>query len=168
MGPFASKVIDLIYAHHTETQRFIRQGKWEFVWLVILSLAIIVSRLLLPFFCLRFLGISASLRDFFNAQTALTFLIFFAPTPGAAGIAEAASMAILGGFVPADRLPIYNLLWRFSSSYLPTVIGLVVLGQSLAQDAARSYCMLSQPEAKTPVTASSFQLERIGVADENH
>ena len=55
---------------------------------------------------------------------ALQFLTYLAPTPGSAGIAEGASLWIMGGIVPLGFAPYYNLLWRFSTVYLAAAAGL--------------------------------------------
>jgi uncharacterized membrane protein YbhN (UPF0104 family) len=72
-----------------------------------------------------------------EAQMALIFLVFFAPTPGGAGIAEGASLAIMADIVPAGIAPYYNLLWRFSTTYLAALAGVLCLGRALTRDASR-------------------------------
>ena len=63
--------------------------------------------------------------------------MFFAPTPGGAGIAEGASLSIMAGVVPPGVAPYYNLLWRFSTTYLAALTGFVSLGWALVHDASR-------------------------------
>jgi len=40
--------------------------------------------------------------------------------------------------VPAGFAPYYNLLWRFTTAYLPAMAGLFCLALALAQDAQRA------------------------------
>ena len=68
-------------------------------------------------------------------QMALIFLVFFAPTPGGAGIAEAASLSLMAAVVPVGFAPYYNLLWRFATAYLPAIAGLVCLGNAVIENA---------------------------------
>ena len=68
---------------------------------------------------------------------ALIFLVFFAPTPGGAGIAEGASLSIMANIVPPGTAPYYNLLWRFSTCYLTAVAGFLCVGRVLARDGCR-------------------------------
>ena len=92
----------------------------------------------MPYLCARFLGVEGgTLRQIVEAQMALIFLVFFAPTPGGAGIAEGASLSIMGGIVPSGIAPHYNLLWRFSTTYLAALAGFLCLGRALARDASR-------------------------------
>lgn len=65
------------------------------------------------------------------------FLIYFAPTPGSSGLAEGASMLMMGGAMPAAFVPYYNLLWRSSTLYLPAIAGLVFLSWAIIQNARR-------------------------------
>jgi hypothetical protein len=97
-----------------------------------------LSRAVMAFLCLRFLGIqAAALGDVLETQLSLIFLIYFAPTPGSSGLAEGASMLMMQGAVPAGFAPYYNLLWRCSTLYLPAIAGLVFLSWSIIQDARR-------------------------------
>jgi hypothetical protein len=66
---------------------------------------------------------------------ALIFLVFFAPTPGGAGLTEAASLSIMDRIVPAGFAPYYNLLWRSLTLYLAAIAGLLCLAHALIKDA---------------------------------
>ena len=72
---------------------------------------------------LRALGIHANLSDVLLVQTTIAFLLYFAPTPGGSGAAEALSAALMSVYVPRALLPIYTLLWRFTVSYATVIFG---------------------------------------------
>jgi uncharacterized membrane protein YbhN (UPF0104 family) len=104
-----------------------------------LSLVFLLARCVLPYACARFLGLDGgSLREVMEAQMALTFLVFFAPTPGGAGVAETASLSIMAGVVPSGYAPHYNLLWRFSTTYLAGIAGALCLVRAALTDARRA------------------------------
>ena len=135
---FSQKLIDLCYMHQTNMRRFFRLNAFSFIWVCLLSLVFMLSRAVMAFLCLRFLGIqAAALGDVLETQLSLIFLIYFAPTPGSSGLAEGASMLMMHGAVPAGFAPYYNLLWRCSTLYLPAIAGLVFLSWSIIQDARR-------------------------------
>ena len=93
----------------------------------------------MAFLCLRFLGLRASgLLDVIETQLSLIFLIYFAPTPGSSGLAEGASMLMMGGAMSAGFVPYYNLLWRCSTLYLPAIAGLLFMLWAILQDARRA------------------------------
>jgi uncharacterized protein (TIRG00374 family) len=81
------------------------------------------NKLLAAWVVLRALGIEANLMDVLLIQTTISFLLYFAPTPGGAGAAEALSAALMTAFVPRALLPVYTLLWRCTTSYATVVVG---------------------------------------------
>ncbi len=136
MGRLTAKLVDIIYTYRDDVGRFVRVGKGSFVWVCLLSLVFLFSRSLLAYLSVRFLGIETStLRHILEIQMALIFLIFFAPTPGGAGMAEGASLSVMAEIVPIGFAPYYNLLWRFSTAYLGAIAGLFCLARALLQDA---------------------------------
>jgi len=81
------------------------------------------NKLLAAYVVLRALGIEANLVDVLLIQTTISFLLYFAPTPGGAGAAEALSAALMTAYVPRALLPVYTLLWRFTMSYATVIFG---------------------------------------------
>ena len=135
----SQKLIDLCYMHQVNMRRFFRLNSSSFIWVCLLSLIFMLSRSIMAFLCMRFLGIqSAALGDVLETQLSLIFLIYFAPTPGSSGLAEGASILMMHGAMPAGIVPYYNLLWRCSTLYLPAVAGLVFLSWAIIQDARRA------------------------------
>ena len=66
---------------------------------------------------LRALGIHANFVDILLVQTLVMFLLYFAPTPGASGVGEVLSAAVMSFYVPRELTPIYILIWRLTLSY---------------------------------------------------
>ncbi len=130
-----AKLVDIIYTYRDDVWRFLRHGKVALAWVCLLSLVFLSSRALMPYLCLRFLGINTStFRQVIEAQVALIFLVFFAPTPGGAGVAEAASLSIMEDIVPIGFAPYYTLLWRSLTLYLAAIPRLCCLARALIQD----------------------------------
>ena len=135
---FSEKLIALCYMHQVNMRRFFSQDKASFAWVCFLSIVFMLSRSIMAFLCLRFLGIQASsLFSVIKTQLSLIFLIYFAPTPGSSGLAEGASMLMMDGAMSAGLVPYYNLLWRCSTLYLPAIAGLVFLSWAIIQDTRR-------------------------------
>lgn len=135
MGPLAAKLVNLIYCYHNDARRFLREGKGSFACVLLLSFAFMVSRCITSFLCLRFLGIqNSTLWEVMEVQLALIFLIYFAPTPGASGLAEGVSLTMMAPMVPNGFAPYYNLLWRATTLYLPAAAGLLCLGYAVLRD----------------------------------
>jgi uncharacterized membrane protein YbhN (UPF0104 family) len=139
MDSRAAWLADLLYAYRADVRRFLRHGKACAVAVCLLSVTFLLARALTPYLCARFLGVEGgTLRQIVEAQVALIFLVFFAPTPGGAGIAEGASLWIMADIVPPALAPLYTLLWRVSTTYLAATAGFLCLGLALARDASRA------------------------------
>jgi hypothetical protein len=128
MDSVSGKLAGFLYSYRADLAKYVRKGKSSFAAVFLLSLAFLGSRVFLAYFCVRFLGIQeSSFGEIFEIQMALQFLTYLAPTPGSAGIAEGASLWIMGGIVPLGFAPYYNLLWRFSTVYVAAAAGLALL-----------------------------------------
>ena len=53
----------------------------------------------------------------------LNLVLYFSPTPGGSGIAEAGFVALFNHLVPSGTVGILAVLWRFTAEYLPFVLG---------------------------------------------
>jgi len=147
MDAIACRLADLVYTYRADARKFLRTGKACFAWSCLLSAAFLFSRALMPYLCIRFLGIEgATLGRIVEAQTALTFLVFFAPTPGGAGLTEVASMAMMSDIVPAGFVPYYNLVWRFATAYLAALAGVFCLLHAIVQDLGKTVRRLRKLE----------------------
>lgn len=104
------------------------------------------NKLLAGWVVLRALGIHADLIDVLLVQTTIVFLLYFAPTPGASGVAEALSAALMSVYVPRSLLPAYTVLWRFCVSYATVAFGSYLFYRILRG-------RLDQSDAPTPEPA---------------
>ncbi|HVX87526.1 MAG TPA: lysylphosphatidylglycerol synthase transmembrane domain-containing protein, partial [Gemmatimonadales bacterium] len=103
---------------HTSILRFNTLPGWvSLFWAVIVSAPSHANKLLAGYVALRAVGIEAHFVDVLLLQTLITFLLYFAPTPGASGIAEVLSAAVMSVYVPRELVPLYTLLWRLTLSY---------------------------------------------------
>lgn len=140
MGRLAARLTDIVYGYRNNLARFLHHGKLTFLCTCLLSLGFFASRFILAFLCIRFLGIQeSSLGQVIEMQMALSFLIYLAPTPGSAGVAEVASLSIMAEIVPPGFRPYYNLLWRSSTVYVTAMVGLLVILSAVVQDMKRLY-----------------------------
>src|SRR2546423_5228275 len=100
--------------------------------LVTLLLAIVISapshanKLLAGYVTLRILGKTPDFSDILLLQTLVSFLLYFAPTPGASGLAELTSAVVMSVYVPRELTPSYTLIWRFINSYATVIVGSLI------------------------------------------
>ncbi len=101
------------------------RGWLALVWATLLSAPSHANKLLAGYVALRAVGIHANFVDVLLLQTLITFLLYFAPTPGASGIAELLSANVMF-YVPREVTPVYTLVWRCILSYFTLGFGFAV------------------------------------------
>jgi uncharacterized protein (TIRG00374 family) len=102
------------------------RGLLAMIWATILSGPSHANKLLAGYVTLRALGVHVNFVDVLLLQTLVMFLLYFAPTPGASGIAEVLSAAVMSVYIPRELSPIYTLVWRFILSYCTIGFGFIV------------------------------------------
>ena len=133
---------------HESVVAFNSPGGWlALFWSTLLSAPSHANKLLAGYVAIRALGIHANFVDILLLQTLVMFLLYFAPTPGASGIGEVLSAAVMSSYVPRELTPIYILLWRLTLTYWTLAFGFVVFSgwvrqglKSIGQDT------LTEPE----------------------
>ncbi|MDH4043560.1 MAG: flippase-like domain-containing protein [Gemmatimonadota bacterium] len=119
---------------HAAVRRFATpRGLLATLACVVLSALAHGNKLVAGFVVLKMLGIHVNFVDVVLLQTLITFLIYFAPTPGGSGLAELISAAVMSIYVPRDLTPSYILLWRVLVSYLTVGFGSVVFWRWLKE-----------------------------------
>lgn len=102
------------------------RGWLALFWATLLSGPSHANKLLAGYVTMRTLGIHANFVDILLLQTLITFLLYFAPTPGASGIAEILSALIMAAYVPKELTPLYTVIWRLILSYYTIAFGFMV------------------------------------------
>jgi uncharacterized protein (TIRG00374 family) len=102
------------------------RGWLSLFWATILSGPSHANKLLAGYVALRALGIHTNFVDILLVQTLVMFLLYFAPTPGASGVGEVLSAAVMSSYVPRELTPIYILIWRLTLSYFTIAFGFLV------------------------------------------
>ncbi|HEY3012064.1 MAG TPA: lysylphosphatidylglycerol synthase transmembrane domain-containing protein [Gemmatimonadales bacterium] len=102
------------------------RGWLALFWATILSGPSHANKLLAGYVALRALGIHTNFVDILLVQTLVMFLLYFAPTPGASGVGEVLSAAVMSSYVPRELTPIYILIWRLTLSYFTIAFGFLV------------------------------------------
>ena len=121
-----------------ETQRFgsgfqslLKQNKKGLFLTVIATLVLFSNKYLMGYVIARAMGQHVPFDIFIGLQIIQLLLIYFAPTPGASGLAELSAVWLMGKLMPASLLLIFALLWRFATTILAAIIGGFVLMKEL-------------------------------------
>ena len=64
----------------------------------------------------------------------LNLVLYFSPTPGGSGIAEAGFVALFTHLVPSGTVGILAVLWRFTAEYLPFILGAFITLRAFGSD----------------------------------
>ncbi len=124
----------LITEHKAFTQMFISNHKGICILNFVLTAGIYTSRFVGGYLVARALNGEVLFEDVVAAQAILHFVILFAPSPGASGIAEFLTVALMRNLISSNSLGLFSLLTRFFTSYCAVAIGGVVLLSQLAKD----------------------------------
>lgn len=113
-------------AHQSMTTFNTPRGWLSLLWATLVSAPSHANKLLAGYVALRVVGIEAPFVDVLLLQTLITFLLYFAPTPGASGIAEVLSLAVMSHYLPRELTPLYTLVWRCILSWFTIAFGFAV------------------------------------------
>lgn len=102
------------------------RGWLALFWAVLLSAPSHANKLFAGYVALRAIGIHAQFFDILLLQTFITSALYFAPTPGGSGFAEALSRAVMAPYLPRELTPIYILVWRCMLTWFTIGAGFVV------------------------------------------
>ena len=109
---------------------FKRYFKGNPVWMV-LSIVFTSLFLLLLFsfsvLLVRALGYQVPMLTILAFQVVVTFFMYFAPTPGASGVAEGGYGLLFAQFVQKQDITLLTLSWRFLTIYIGVLIGIIVV-----------------------------------------
>lgn len=113
-------------AHESVVKFNTPKGWLALFWCIIISAPSHANKLLAGYVALRAIGIEAQFVDILLVQTLVMFLLYFAPTPGASGVAEVTSALVMSVYVPGELVPLYTLIWRAILSYFTLAFGATV------------------------------------------
>lgn len=105
----------------------LRRHPWRIAAGFALSALIYLNKFLVAWVIVQGLGLQASLAEVLRLQELQYLVVYFAPTPGASGLAELSASQIMQTVVPAASFGSYVILWRTFTLYLPMTWGGLLL-----------------------------------------
>lgn len=108
------------------------RGERRFVWLSVLFTAVfLLSLFSFPALLIYSLDYSVDYLVTVGLLVVTTFVMYFAPTPGASGISEGIFGTFFRDILSANHLILVIVCWRLLTIYLGMIVGLVVLQREL-------------------------------------
>lgn len=102
-------------------------GKKKYILLSIVFMILYLFTLFIfPVVLMRGLDLSISTSEIISIQIILTFVTYFAPTPGATGVAEGGFTLMFSNFVEKSDIVSLTFLWRFFTMYFGMIVGLLI------------------------------------------
>lgn len=104
-------------------KQILKRKKLSLVIVVFATLVLFFNKYLIGYVIALALGQNPDFGDFIGLQILHFFIVYFAPTPGASGIAEVSSVWLMEKVMSTDILIIYAVAWRFFTTHLGALIG---------------------------------------------
>lgn len=80
------------------------------------------------------LNIDFNIIQVMGRMVLLNLVLYFTPTPGGSGVAEAGFVVLFSNILPNGVEGIMAVLWRFAAEYLPFLLGAVVTIRAFGSD----------------------------------
>jgi uncharacterized protein (TIRG00374 family) len=129
---------------HDGFRIYLRRGKRAYLAAQLLTFGFFCSRFAVAYFILLGLGLPTTPRSFVTigppivqvvlVQALLNFALYLSPTPGASGIAEAGSNALMAPWVSGPHELPYLVLWRILALFLCMFVGGIYVFRYLGTD----------------------------------
>lgn len=92
------------------------------------------------------LNINFNLVQVMGRMVLLNLVLYFTPTPGGSGVAEAGFVVLFSNILPNGVEGIMAVLWRFAVEYLPFLLGAVVTIRAFGSDVLNMAAIRSKNE----------------------
>jgi hypothetical protein len=123
---------------------YLERGKIAYLTAQLLTFAFFCSRFAVAYFILLGLGLPVTPKTFVTVgppivqivlvQVLLNFALYLSPTPGASGVAEAGSTAIMAPWVQPPFVIAYLVIWRVLAMFLCMFVGGIYVFRYLGTD----------------------------------
>ena len=128
------KVEELVVEHKSFAVMFLRSHKWTCAFSVLLTCGFFGTRIIGSYIVVKALNGDATLWELSIVGLLLNFVVLFAPSPGASGVAEVVTVGLIENLILKELIPLYVLLTRFFTIYCAVVVGGIVISSQLAKD----------------------------------
>jgi uncharacterized protein (TIRG00374 family) len=114
-------------------KRYSKGNKKNILLSVIYMILYLFTLFMFPVILIKALNSNVSISKIILIQSVLTFVTYFAPTPGATGVAEGGFTLMFSSFVERNDIVSLTFLWRFFTMYLGMLIGLIIFYSEIAK-----------------------------------
>jgi glycosyltransferase 2 family protein len=126
----------IIERYHHMMLFFLRRAKLVFIAGIVLTGVIYFNKFMIAWVVLRGLGIDADFWEVIYSQMVLFLIFYFAPSPGAAGVAEVSTAEVMKGIITPGYGGAFVLLWRLFTLFIGLAVGALVTIRVIYADRA--------------------------------
>lgn len=134
---------------HCSIMLFLRKGKLAIAGSILFASGSMVTKFIIAYVIIIAFGYEAPFLKVINIQIILNFLIYFAPSPGASGVAEFGSAILMGMIVPKHFLGVFTVLWRLFTTFIGVGFGGLVILRFVAKF-ERNLVMITSRSSHAP------------------
>jgi len=120
--------------HKTFTTMFLREHRLTCALSIPLTCGFLGARIVGSYIVVQALNGDATLWELCVIGLVLNFVVLFAPSPGASGVAEVVTAALMESLISKELIPLFVLLTRFFSIYCAVVVGGIIIGLQITKD----------------------------------
>jgi uncharacterized protein (TIRG00374 family) len=124
-------LMNLVERYHHMMKYFLARGKLRFAAGFVLTAMVYFNKFIIAWVVLRGLGVVASFWEVIYAQIVLILIFYFAPSPGASGVAEVTTAEVMKNIIPAGYGGAFVLLWRMFTLLIGVAVGALVTIRAL-------------------------------------
>ena len=128
------KVEQLTTEHKTFATMFLRNHKWTCALSIPLTCGFMGARIVGSYIVVQALNGDTTLWELCVTGLVLNFVVLFAPSPGASGVAEVVTVGLMENLIAKKLIPLFVLLTRFFSIYCAVVVGGIISSLQVAKD----------------------------------
>ncbi|MCK5065467.1 MAG: flippase-like domain-containing protein [Candidatus Fermentibacteraceae bacterium] len=97
----------------------------------VLTAVLYLNKFTLAYFIMKGIGGAGGYMDVIALHMLIFFISYFAPSPGASGVAELTTAALMSSVISRNLLPVFTLLQRFFLLYIPVILGVFTVLRAL-------------------------------------
>jgi uncharacterized protein (TIRG00374 family) len=119
-------------------EKLLRKHPFLFPLSLLITTLLYINKYCMQYVILLGLGVQTDLLQVISIQILIQFMIYFAPSPGGSGFAEAGIAVLFAQIVPVSVLSVFTLLQRSFLLFFPALIGAYVVVSLLKEHTAEN------------------------------
>ena len=123
-----------IYEYHDIMTFYVTRARLRLLAGMAFTVLIYLNKFFIAYVVIRGLGASSSPGEVVYTQMILFLIFYFAPSPGASGVAEFVSGMLMGHLLPPHSQAVFTILWRSFTLYFGMIVGGIVFFRYLTRD----------------------------------